>query len=74
MTIEEARAIVACGDDAVVTLLIELANRVKELEQRLAKNSGNSSKPTSSDGPNKATLKPMPKSLRKPSGKKPGGQ
>jgi transposase len=43
--------------------------RIKELEARLGKNSSNSSKPPSSDGLSKA-----PKSLRKRSGKKVGGQ
>ena len=44
--------------------------KVAELEERLNQNSTNSSKPPSSDGYNK----PSPKSLRKKSGKKQGGQ
>ncbi len=48
-----------------------LESRVKELEERLSKNSGNSSKPPSSDGFNK----PNPKSRRnKDKKKKVGGQ
>jgi transposase len=46
-----------------------LAARVQELEARLAKDSHNSSKAPSSDGLARKT-----KSLRKRSGKKPGGQ
>jgi transposase len=49
--------------------LQQLETRVHELEERLSKDSSNSSKPPSSDG-----LKRKPKSLRKQSGKKPGGQ
>jgi transposase len=50
--------------------IIEFTARITELEGRLKENSSNSSKPPSSDG----YTKPEPKSQRKKSGKKPGGQ
>ena len=50
--------------------VIEHTNRISELEDRLKQNSSNSSKPPSSDG----YTKPAPKSQKKKSGKKSGGQ
>lgn len=47
-------------------------SRIAELEARLAANSGNSSKPPSSDGLAKPA--PKPRSLRKKTNRKPGGQ
>jgi len=59
--------------DLIVQLMAQVAHltaRVAELEARLGMNSANSSKPPSSDG----YAKPNPKSLREPSGLRPGGQ
>jgi len=76
-TEEEVRAAVREGEEAVISLVaglvkvIEvLAARQQALEDQLAKNSRNSGKPPSSDGFNR----PAPKSLRKRSRKKSGGQ
>jgi cell division septum initiation protein DivIVA len=77
---EEIRVVYEQGPDTVIALVeglsttfqqqIEQLNaRVKELEDRLALNSSNSSKPTSSNTPAQRT-----KSSRAPSGKKPGAQ
>src|SRR5579872_6725409 len=49
--------------------LAQATARIKELEERLGKDSRTSSKPPSSDG-----LARLPRSSRRPSGKRPGGQ
>jgi len=56
--------------NAQTQLITQLNQTIQELKEQLNKNSKNSSKPPSSDG----FKKPAPKSLRKPSGKKAGGQ
>ena len=69
----EIRIAARQGEDAVVALVFaafgKLADRIQQLEDQVAKNSNNSSKPPSSDG-----LAKKPKSLRHKSGKKSGGQ
>ena len=56
--------------NAQTQLIAQLNQTIQKLKEQLNKNSKNSSKPPSSDG----FKKPTPKSLRKPSGKKAGGQ
>lgn len=77
LTDDEIRAIYRQGEEITVAFIKTLLQRIYSLEQRLqvveqqlAKNSSNSSRPPSSDG----YQKPAPKSLRKPSEKKSGGQ
>jgi len=77
MTRQDILSVYEKGPDAAVGLVESLLatigtleERVKSLEDQLAQNSRNSSRPPSSDG----YAKPEPKSLRKPSGRKPGGQ
>ena len=59
--------------DLIIELMArieQLSARMTEFEARIGMNSSNSSKPPSSDG----YAKPNPKSLRKSSGRTPGGQ
>lgn len=74
---EEIRAAYQQGEEAVVDLFMQMratietmAAKIQVFEDRVAKNSSNSSKPPSSDG----YSRPAPKSLRKRHGRKNGGQ
>src|SRR3990170_7592280 len=76
-TDDDVRAVYRQGEEAVVAffgelraVIRQLEARVQALEDQLAKNSGNSGKPPSSDG----LSKPRPRSLRESSGKPTGGQ
>ena len=76
-TSEEIRAVYRQGEDAVVAsfeqmtaLVRALEARIQALEDQRAKNSGNSSKPPSSDGYKKSKRR----GLRQASGKKVGAQ
>jgi len=77
VTREEILSVYEQGPDAVVCLVEGLLavirdheERLKCLEDQLSKDSRNSSKPPSTD----AYSKPKPKSQRKSTGRKPGGQ
>jgi transposase len=82
---EEIRAVYDAGPEAVIALVEgllsrmgEMEARVKELEDRLSRNSRNSSRPPSSDPPfgsgkGEETTR-QNRSLRERSGKPPGGQ
>jgi transposase len=68
-------ALVVSLREELIETRVELqraVTRIVELEARLAANSGNSSKPPSSDGLAKPA--PKPRSLRKKTDRKPGGQ
>ena len=71
---KEINAAYADGQEAVLKLFQDtiavLAERIQKLEDQIAKNSRNSGKPPSSDGFDK----PAPRSLRKRSRKRSGGQ
>ena len=71
---EEIKIAYDQGLSAIIALIqgrfVVLAEQIERLEDQLAKNSSNSGKPPSSDG----YEKPAPKSRRKRSGKKSGGQ
>lgn len=76
-TTDDVRLLLRQGDEAVVAAFAQLVegvrvleSRIQVLEDQLAKHSGNSSKPPSSDGLKKA----KPRSLRPSSGKKAGAQ
>jgi len=69
-TPEEVHTAYEHGEAAVQSLVTGLVGVIRALEDQLAKNSRNSSKPPASDG----LRKPSPKSLRQSSGKSSGGQ
>lgn len=80
VTESEIRAVYRQGEEAVLELvqkmnqtILQLSTRVQLLEDQIAKNSGNSSKPPSSDGLKKSRPRHT-RSLRESSGKKPGAQ
>lgn len=74
MTREEATAIAYGDRGMIVEILLQLSARIEELERKVAlltKDSSNSSKPPSSDGP---ATKPKMRRRKKSRHRKPGGQ
>lgn len=74
MTREEAIAIAHSAPELIVEVLLLLSARIEELERKVAlltRDSSNSSKPPSSDGP---SAKPRPRRPMKSKKRKPGGQ
>jgi transposase len=69
-TTEQLNGLADTHPRKLVPIVLDLQTRVGALQARVTLNSRNSSKPPSSDG----YTKPAPKSLRTPSGRKPGGQ
>ena len=69
-TAEQLTALADTQPRTLVPIVLDTQARLQALEARVALNSQNSSKPPSSDG----YTKPAPKSLRKKSGLRPGGQ
>jgi len=69
-TAEQLTVLADTKPRALVPIVLDTQDRLQALEARVALNSQNSSKPPSSDG----YTKPAPKSLRKKSGLRPGGQ
>lgn len=60
--------------DDLAVLVVELRAEIVELKARLAVNSRNSSRPSSSDGLGKPSVDPKKRSLRRSSGRQQGGQ
>jgi transposase len=74
MTREEAIAIAHSAPEIIVEVLLQMSARIDELERKVAlltRDSSNSSKPPSSDGP---ASKPKARPPKKSKKRKPGGQ